>query len=695
MATTLIICEKPDSARRIAESLSDGGKLLRHSKGGLSLYEIIKPQERILICAAIGHLYSVDQKGSSTRRDFPIWDLTWKPRYLLEKNQERLRLWIELIEQVSHESDRFVNACDYDIEGSLIGATILKYACNNADRKAKRMKFSTLTKKELQEAYANLTDQLDYPLINSGRCRHEVDWIYGVNLSRVLTESAHQQGGIYSTLSTGRVQGPTLRFIVEREREINSFVPIPFCTIDTMVEVHDAQIPAQYEKERIDRKSEADRIVQECAGRTGTVVELESQESKISSPTPFDLSALQAETYRHFGMRPSQTLAVAERLYLDALISYPRTSSQKLPSSIEYRGILQNLSMRQEYREKAKSLLGLVKLSPHEGKKEDPAHPAIYPTGNVPVRLLASAEGKVYDLIVRRFMATFGEMALRQSMKATVSIGGHIFYLKGIRTLEKGWMDLYEPYARVEDILLPKLSVGDTVKMISIKSTGKFTQPPPRFNPSSLLRSMEDLNIGTKATRAEIVETLYKRGYVTGERITATPLAFSVIGVLKQYCQKVIDVDLTRELEEMMQDIEKGKNRREFVLIQAIDHLRSAMAELRARSDEVGGELGNSIRQIRLAQAALVSQCPRCGSTLTVVRNKRTGKRFIGCVGRWDRNCTFSLPLPQLGKLTLLKRFCSKCGFQLVQTRSRGHRPMISCSRCFSERKAQAPKSST
>ena len=692
MTTTLLICEKPDAARRVAESLSDGGRLVKHERRGFSFYEITKPQDRILVCAALGHLYSVDRKEGSTREDFPIWDLTWKPRYLLEKNQERLRFWIEQIRQVSREAERFVNACDYDIEGSVIGATILKYACNDADRKAKRMRFSTLTRKELQEAYTNLTDELDFSLVNSGMCRHEVDWIYGVNLSRLLTESAHEHGGIYSTLSTGRVQGPTLRFVVEREREISCFVPLPYWTIDATVEVHDAHLPAQYAKEKIDRRSEADKVVQECSGEAGAIVELESQESRIPPPAPFDLSTLQGEAYRHFGMRPSHTLATGERLYLEALISYPRTSSQRLPPSIEYRKILQGLSEQQEYRDKARSILGFTKLRPHEGKKEDPAHPAIYPTGNVPSRSLEPVERKIYDLIARRFMAAFGDLAVRQSVKATVSISGHIFYLRGIRTLAEGWMDLYAPYARIEDVLLPKLNVGDAVKMVDIRSMDRFTQPPPRFNPSSLLGRMEDHNIGTKATRAEIVETLYKRGYMTGERIKATPLAFSVIGALRQYCRKVIDVDLTRELEEMMQEIEHGRNRRELVLVQAIDHLRSAVAELRAKSRQIGEELGEIIRQNTQEQVTLISQCPKCSSKLSVVRNKKTGKRFIGCAGRWEKNCTFSLPLPQLGKLTLLKRFCPKCGFQLVQTKSRGHRPMTSCSKCFSGERPSSSK---
>ena len=684
MTTTLVVCEKPDAARRIAKSLSDESKAPRDLNKDIPVYEIVRDGERILVCSAMGHLYSVDQKGAG-RRGFPIWDLTWKPRHLLDPKQQRLRTWIKQIRQISLEADRFVNACDFDIEGSVIGATILRYTCNGADRRAKRMKFSTLTKRELEEAYANLTNELDYPLINSGMCRHEVDWIYGVNLSRVLTNWAHQYGGTYSTLSTGRVQGPTLRFIVDREKEISCFVPTPYWTIETTIEVQDHSVSAQYQKERIGSRDEAEKVIRECSGKEGRITDIESLRSKIPPPLPFDLSALQAEAYRHFGLRPSHTLGIAERLYLDALISYPRTSSQKLPPSIEYRKILEALSTQQQYQEEIEAILKLSRLFPQEGEREDPAHPAIYPTGNIPGQGVGQREHRIYDVIVRRFMAAFGEAAVRESKKATISVEGYSFYLRGIQILAKGWIDLYEPYSHFEEILLPALNIGDRAKVTSILIRDKFTQPSPRFNPSSLLKVMESHNIGTKATRAEIVETLYRRGYVIGERMTATPLAFGVIETLTRYCPKVIDTDLTRELEEKMQDIESGENTRELVLMEAIDHLRSAITQLKARASEIGAELGNTIRETRMARTVLISKCPKCSSTLTVVRNKRTGKRFIGCTGRWERNCTFSLPLPQLGKLTLLEGLCSKCGFQLVQTRMTARRPMISCPKCFSE----------
>ena len=683
MTTTLVVCEKPDAARRMAESLSDEAEVTRQTRKGVQIYKVIRPGEEIFVCSALGHLYSADQKGEATHRVHPIWDLGWKPRYLTERHQERLRQWIEQFAQLSQKADRFVNACDYDIEGSLIGATILRYACDGADRNARRMKFSTLTKKELQNAYANLSKELDLPLVNAGMCRHEVDWIYGVNLSRVLTDSATEYGRTYSTISTGRVQGPTLKFIVDREEEIECFVPSPYWVIECLVLVDERSISAQYEKERVDSKSVAERVVLDCSGKEGRIADIESYASKIQPPAPFDLSTLQAEAYRHLGLRPSYTLAIAERLYLDALISYPRTSSQKLPPGIEYTRILENLSTMEEYGSKIYNLLRQPRLSPHEGAKLDPAHPAVYPTGNLPDGRLEQRQRKVYDLIVRRFMATFGESAVRQSEKATVVVEGHNFFLEGVRVLARGWMDLYEPYVHLEESPLPALSAGQAARITQIEGREKFTRPPPRLNPGSLLRLMEDQNIGTKATRADIVETLYSRGYIVGERMVPTPLALNVVAVLKEHCPEVIDVSLTRELELKMQDIESGRDQRERVLIEAIERLRPVMAGLEARSSTIGKDLGMTIRETRQEQATLQSLCPKCGSKLRVIRNRKTGKRFVGCSGKWVKGCSFSLPLLQFGKLTLLARLCSKCGFQLIQIKQRGRRSVISCPMCF------------
>ena len=573
--------------------------------------------------------------------------------------------------------------CDYDIEGSLIGYTILKYACGGVEKRAQRMKFSTLTVKELREAYEKVLPELDFSLAFAGMCRHEVDWLYGINLSRALTQSAYKVSNRYSTLSTGRVQGPTLRFVVEREREIETFVPTPYWVLRTRVDVDGKVVEAEYEIERFEVKSQAEQTVKDSARKTGVIEKVESRTYRLSPPTPFDLSALQSEAYRHFGYTPRAALGIGERLYLDQLISYPRSSSQKLPVSIGYEEIMKGLGQMEAYRSAAAGLLASGTLVPNEGRKEDPAHPAVYPTGNVPKRELDSREWKIFDLVVRRFLATFGGTATKQSDKATIKVGEHTFFLRGSRILEKGWIALYGPYAKFEEITLPPLKEGQQVTMVELALEDKYTQPPSRYNPSSLLKAMEEAEIGTKATRADIIETLYKRGYVKEQRMVATPLAFRVTEILTKYCPKVIDVTFTRELETKMEQIELGKQAREHVVLETVDYLKPVIEDLKTKEEEVGKELNTIINEMWLASITLSVPCPKCGSTLKVVRNPRTKKRFVGCTGKWKTNCTFGLPLPQFGALTLLEKRCPECGFQMVQVRSKGRRPMVSCSNCF------------
>jgi DNA topoisomerase I len=647
------------------------------------MYEAERASERLLVCSALGHLYKVDQTGSSRNREYPVWEYAWKPIHAAERNRERQERWLNAITDIAKQAKAFVNACDFDVEGSLIGYMILKYAGAGADAKAKRMKFSTLTREELQYAYEHMLPQLDFPLINAGLCRHEVDWLYGINLSRALTESARKSSGRYATLSTGRVQGPTLRFAVDREQEIETFVPLPYWDIQAIVEINGEKLRAEFETERFSVKTEAENVVSLSDGREGLVEEIESKVVSLAPPFPFDLPSLQAEAYRHFGITPRQSLGIAERLYLDALISYPRTSSQKLPASIGYQRVLQGLSRDPKYSQSATKLLSQQSLRPNEGKKTDPAHPAVYPTGTMPQRSLELKESKLYDLIVKRFMATFAPPATRETVKVTIKVNNLRFYLRGSRIMIAGWIDFYKSYAKFEDVSLPQLGKGTRVRFLSVKAVEKFSQPPPRYNPNSLLREMETNEIGTKATRAEIIETLVRRAYIRGDKIEATPLGIHIVDVLEKFCPRVLDVAFTRELEEMMESIELGKEEKQHVVNEAINHLRPIMEELKAHEQEVGQQLSHTIKQARTAELTLSVACPRCGRGLHVVKSPKSGKRFIGCLGKWEGGCDFTLPLPQLGTLTLLDNKCSKCGFQLVKVVSKGRRPLVTCPMCY------------
>jgi len=674
---TLIVTEKPDAAERIAKALDLKEKPEKAEENGVP-YFIANRDKKLVVVPALGHLYTVVHE-SGKRSYYPVFSFKWAPRYSAERGAKQTRTWIETISKLAKDADEFIAACDYDIEGSLIGFCILKYACKNKEGMAKRMKFSTLTKDELEKAYEEPLPKLDFPLVEAGKTRHEVDWLYGVNLSRALTLAAKRWSGRYATLSTGRVQGPTLTFLVGREKEIQCFVPTPYWGIKAEAEIRGSAYEVEYERTELEKRAEADAIVEACKGRTGKIEQVEVKKAQQKPPIPFDLGALQTEAYGLFGYTPRRTADIAQRLYLEALISYPRTSSQKLPPVINYKAILTTLGRRPEYKKLASTLLEKRELMPVEGAKEDPAHPAIYPTGSLPERELSEPEKRVWDLVVRRFMAVFGEPAIRQSMKISIEVGGHRFYLRGRQILKEGWMQFYEPYIRAEEVLLPPVKEGEIVQLKQILREDKFTNPPPRYNPSSLLKKMEEAGIGTKATRADIIETLYGRKYINDERIVVTDLGFDVTEILSKHCPGVTSEELTRELEEKMERIQTNSEKRENVLFEVVERLKPMVSALKEREEPIGEALTNAIKKARV-QERVVGDCPVCKSgKLMILYSRRTRKRFIGCTNFFKGLCKTSFPLPQRGTVKPMSKKCRACEWPIVWVRLKGKRPWMLC----------------
>src|SRR4030066_2137105 len=424
---TLIITEKPDAASRIASALDADGKAEKRVENGVPYY-VAKRSEDIVVVPALGHLYTVASEKRGIH-DYPVFNFRWVPRYMAERGAARIRTWLKVISKLAENADKFIDACDYDLEGSIIGYSILKYACDSKEKTAQRMKYSSLTREELEKSFAEPLPHLDFALIEAGLTRHEVDWLYGINLSRALMMAAKNYSGKYATLSTGRVQGPTLKFLETRERRIKCFVPTPYWSVKAKVKIGGSVFEAEYENKAIEVKAEADAIIDSCKGKDGEVEKIEMREFRQMPPLPFDLGSLQSEAYRLFKYTPMRTLNLAQHLYLDALISYPRTSSQKLPPQIGYEAILKKLGKSREHGKLAVKLLAKTELKPTAGKKEDSAHPAIYPTGNLPERALNNAEKNIWNLVVRRFMAAFGEPDTRQSVKASSTENGNQFYI--------------------------------------------------------------------------------------------------------------------------------------------------------------------------------------------------------------------------------------------------------------------------
>ena len=671
---TLIIAEKPDAAVKIAGALDDKGRSFDKKS---QYFDITRNGERIIVVPASGHLYSIAQIRGG-RNFYPVFNYQWFPKHRVEKRAQKTAQIIETIKQLSGDANNLINATDFDIEGSLIGYNILKYACSSQEIHAKRMKFSTLTDEELVRSFNNLLPSLDFDLAEAGRTRHEVDWLYGINLSRALTLSVVKRGKGYTTLSVGRVQGPTLKLVVEREAEIQTFMPSPFWQINATVEIAGKEYSAYFELDRLHSKNAADEVVKKCSGKLGSIASIDEKELRSFPPEPFDLGSLQREAYRFFGYTPRRTLDIAERLYLDAAISYPRTSSQKLPPTIGYYSVLQGLSRIPRFERLAHILLDGRVLKPKEGKKDDPAHPAIYPTGKIPSERLADG-AKLYHLIAKRFMAAFGSPFVKIATKISISCEGYKFTILGKRVKDAGWAIFYQPYAEVEEFVLPKVSMGQRVLFKKVESLTKFTEPPPRYNPASLLREMEDLNIGTKATRADIIDTLYKRGYILQERITPTNLGFGVAETLSKYCPEVCSVELTRHLEEKMALIERREETRNSILEEYCENLLKILSHFQGKEVEVGERLSYAI-QIEKHRERTVGVCPACKTGfLIITRSRISGKQFIGCTNFFKNACTQAFPLPQTATVHATGKLCNVCGYPTLLLRWRNKRPFRSC----------------
>lgn len=581
----IVIAEKHKAARKIANAL---GRPVTKTYYDIPYYIIQKGALQIIVGSAAGHLYGL----YTEKRGYPVFVYTWKPLYEIDESSRHTYKFIKLLEKICRFANYYVNACDYDIEGSVIGYLIIKSLGN--PEKALRARFSSLTPTELRESFSKLTE-LDREMVEAGLCRHELDWIWGINISRALMDAVRKASKRYIVLSAGRVQTPTLKYVVEKDIERNLFIPIPQYSLNVYVKKHSQKIHLEYKGPIIETRIEAQQKAL-LIKKTGYLVVERYDERKIylNPPPAFNLGDLQEEAARIYGFSPYKTQSIAERLYLDALISYPRTNSQKLPPTLDYRGIMEKLSYIGQYGELVKHLLADTKgvLRPVQGPKEDPAHPAIYPTGVKPSRRLSNDEWKIYDLIVRRFLAAF---ALRAVVARRTVVFRHptedniLFQASGQEVVQMGWLRYY-PFSMPEEHKLPIFRRLEKVIVVSVSPRKTYIKPPERPRKIGILRWMENVGIGTEATRARIIELLFKRGYLRsmGGKAEATDLGLGIIEVLMEHFPEITSVELTRHFEEEIDMIRKGMRKRDEVVNDAKKTLLKLLQEFDKRKDDIG-----------------------------------------------------------------------------------------------------------
>ena len=666
----LIISEKPAAAKKIAESLADG-KPVKEDYKGVAYYKVTKGKKDIIVGCAVGHLFGLAEKEKSKSFSYPVFDIEWKPVFETSKDASFSKKYFDTLKKIAKEASELTVACDFDVEGEVIGLNIVRYICNRND--AKRMKFSTLTKPDIVNAYEHALPHLEWGQAEAGETRHFLDYFYGINISRALT-SAIKKAGMFKILSTGRVQGPTLKIIVDREKEIKAFKPVPYWEIELNCNKKKQEIIAWHKQDKFWEKKNAESIYEKIKKEKKTkVISVEKKQFNQAPPAPFDLTTLQTEAYRCFGVNPKITLEIAQDLYTSGYISYPRTSSQQLPPAIGYAGIIKNLAKQKDYSKLCSDLLK-GELNPNNGKKTDPAHPAIFPTGIAPKEMEAR-KSKIYDLIVKRFLSTFAPSALRETVQIILDVKQELFLAKGTTTKEKGWHDFYAPYLKLEEEELPELIKEELLDVKKIKLHEKETQPPKRYTPSSIIKELEKRNLGTKSTRAEIVDTLYKRNYVKGEALEATDLGIQTIEILEQYCPKIIDEELTRHFEIDMDEIRERKKKKQEVIIEAKDVLTEILHEFKHKEKEIGEELKQRFTETR-ALLTTIGKCQNCKDGSLILRSGKFGK-FAACDKYPDCKTTFSLP--RNGLIEVSPNICEKCKYPLVKIIKKAKRPQELC----------------
>jgi DNA topoisomerase-1 len=668
MSYTLIITEKPNAADRIAHALAEGA-VQKLSRYGADYYKFRRKGKEIVVAPAVGHLFVLNEQSANRHWTYPIFSVEWKPTFT-EKNNTWAKKYYQNIHDLTKHATEFISACDFDIEGSVIAWNIIRFICNAKD--GKRMKFSTLTDSDIVEAYEHASPHLDFPQIEAGLARHQLDWYFGINLSRALTLALEHSGG-YWTLSTGRVQGPTLSILEQRQKEIKAFKTTPYWEIELDGKIDEKDITASHIKDKFWKKDEAEAVLHRCKGKDGVIEDVEKKLRKENPPFPFDLTTLQRESYNLFGYSPKQTLDIAQGLYEHALISYPRTSSQKLPAKIGWKSILGKLAENPEYSDFARKVLSKTNLKPNEGPKEDSAHPSIFPTGHKPKKL-SQYQKKIYDFIVKRFFAVFGDPAIREQVRVIIRIDKDQFVSHGITTVKPGWMELYKPYSRAKEQILPDLAKGEKVDIKRMEMLDKLTEPPSRYTQASILKEMETLGLGTKATRAQILQTLYDRSYIKDPSIVVTELGEAVVNALEKHCPEIISVDLTKKFEHEMDQIEEGKKKREEIINKAEKELERILADFKTHEKDIGKHILSAVKDFEKEEHT-VGKC-KCGGELHIIHSKKSGKRFVGCTNY--PKCKEAYPVPQMGFIHVIDKKCF-CGLGIVEVRNKGRRPWRLC----------------
>jgi DNA topoisomerase-3 len=647
MAKKLIIAEKPSVAADIARALGGFKRSGEH-------YE----SDHYVLSSAVGHLLelAVPEEHDVKRGKWSFAKLPVIPPHFelspIEKSATRLNLLLRLMKRKDIAS--LVNACDAGREGELIFRYIVQHA--RSKKPIERLWLQSMTPQSIREGFANLRlDKELLPLADAAKSRSEADWLVGINGTRAMTAFNSKEGGFYLT-TVGRVQTPTLAILVEREERIRAFTAREYWEVLARFGAKAGEYSARWfdpgfkkdddaerKAERLWRAADAEAIVAACRGKSGIAAE-ESKPSTQLSPLLYDLTSLQREANARFGFPARMTLSLAQALYeRHKVLTYPRTDARALPE--DYLGTvkqtLEVLGEGREFGSFAKQILKQGWVRPNKrvfdnSKISD--HFAIIPTLQTP-KHLNEAEHKLYDMVVRRFLAVFYPAAEYLQTTRITRLAEHHFKTEGKVLQTPGWLAVYGRARGEESENLPSIAQGEKVALREIAAQANQTKPPPRYTEATLLSAMEGAGklveddelreamaakgLGTPATRAAIIEGLIREEYVhrEGRELVPTPKAFSLLFALHMlHIVELASPELTGEWEHKLKLIEAGKMTREEFMAQISHLVKNVVSTIKH------GEIPDVV------YATVPAPCPKCGGVV------QENYRKVQC-----QKCDFSL----------------------------------------------------
>jgi DNA topoisomerase I len=670
----LIITEKNNSAKKIADILS-GGSATADATYKVPFYTWSD---------ADGDQMTVGLKGHVMGVAFPDEYSNWQQTDLHELIDAELvpeptdKNVVKAVRKLAKEADEVVIATDFDREGELIGLEALQQALDANPGVAgaelgerppvKRARYSALTKDEIERAFSEL-DELSYDLAYAGAARQDIDLIWGATLTRAVSLATRRFGSNF--LSVGRVQSPTLGLIVERELERRAHVPKPYWEVFAKFAHPDGSFEAHHSTDKFWEEAEAKAALANTKS-PGTVRSVTARRSQRKPPTPLNTTAFTTDCSNRLGITPAAAMRLAEDLYMDGFISYPRTDNTVYPQSLNTRELVQQMVRIPEFEAGAFVLDGPMQAT--RGKKETTDHPPIHPTQALHPGALDGPKRRVYELVVRRFVATFGPPMVVESTRADIDAGSESYFVRGSVVVDPGFARIYT-YARSSDEEIPKLEEGQTLELDGDPwAVGKETQPPSRIGQGKLIEMMEELGLGTKATRADIIQKLYDRGYVFNNPPEPSETGIAMYKAFREHVPRMATPEMTAELERDMDLIAAGETTKDEVLRISREMLHGTTSDMQERSDDLAKVIWAGMDEDKFLGPCRV--CAEAGrahedgspNRLRVI-DLKGGKRFWGCEG-YNRDdpdhpdsCRNSGPLPGRGyELWRLEESCSVCG---------------------------------